>query len=75
MSLTNEVSASSLAASTREYRAVAQNLANVEKDLRACAESSIGESKEAISSKLEMVVRAYDPCISCSVHLLEVNFK
>jgi sulfhydrogenase subunit alpha len=53
----------------------AQNLANVEKDLRACVESSIRESKEAITSKLEMVVRAYDPCISCSVHLLEVNFE
>jgi sulfhydrogenase subunit alpha len=53
----------------------AQNLANVEKDLRACAESSIQESNEIITSKLEMVVRAYDPCISCAVHLLEVNFK
>jgi sulfhydrogenase subunit alpha len=53
----------------------AQNLANVEKDLRACAESSIRESNESITSKLEMVVRAYDPCISCAVHLLEVNFK
>ena len=53
----------------------AQNLANVEKDLRACAENYIRESKEDITSKLEMVVRAYDPCISCSVHLLEVNFK
>lgn len=53
----------------------AQNLANVEKDLRACVESSIHESKESITSKLEMVVRAYDPCISCAVHLLEVDFK
>jgi sulfhydrogenase subunit alpha len=53
----------------------AQNLANVEKDLRVCAEDSIQESKESIASKLEMVVRAYDPCISCAVHLLEVNFK
>lgn len=53
----------------------AQNLANIEKDLRACAESSMQESNESITSKLEMVVRAYDPCISCAVHLLEVNFK
>lgn len=53
----------------------AQNLANIEKDLRVTAENSIGESKGSIASKLEMVVRAYDPCISCSVHLLEVNFK
>ena len=53
----------------------AQNLANVEKDLRICVEGSIQESNESITSKLEMVVRAYDPCISCAVHLLEVNFK
>jgi len=53
----------------------AQNLANIEKDLSACVESSIHESNESITSKLEMVVRAYDPCISCAVHLLEVNFK
>ena len=53
----------------------AQNLANVEKDLRVCVESSIQESNESITSKLEMVVRAYDPCVSCAVHLLEVNFK
>jgi sulfhydrogenase subunit alpha len=53
----------------------AQNLANIEKDLRICVEGSIQEPNESITSKLEMVVRAYDPCISCSVHLLEVNFK
>jgi sulfhydrogenase subunit alpha len=53
----------------------AQNLANVEKDLRVCVEGSIQEPNESITSKLEMVVRAYDPCISCSVHLLDVNFK
>jgi len=53
----------------------AQNLANLEKDLRVTVENSIHESNGSIASKLEMVVRAYDPCISCAVHLLEVNFK
>jgi sulfhydrogenase subunit alpha len=53
----------------------AQNLANIEKDLRVTVENSIDESNEYITSELEMVVRAYDPCISCAVHLLEVNFK
>ena len=53
----------------------AQNLANIEKDLRVSAENSVDEPKESVSSKLEMVVRAYDPCISCAVHLVEVNFK
>jgi len=53
----------------------AQNLANIEKDLRASAKNLIGETQDSLSSKLEMVVRAYDPCISCAVHLVEVNFK
>jgi len=53
----------------------AQNLANMEKDFRVSAERLLNESKESLSEKLEMVARAYDPCISCSVHLIEVNFK
>jgi len=51
----------------------AQNLANIEKDLRVTAQNLIAEPKEDLRSKLEMVVRAYDPCISCAVHLVEVN--
>jgi sulfhydrogenase subunit alpha len=51
----------------------AQNLANIEKDLRASVENLIDEPRESLGSKLEMVVRAYDPCISCAVHLLKVG--
>ena len=53
----------------------AQNLANIEKDLCVSVENLIGEPKESLAPKLEMVVRAYDPCISCAVHLVEVNFE
>ncbi|OFW64375.1 MAG: hypothetical protein A2Z35_01120 [Actinobacteria bacterium RBG_19FT_COMBO_36_27] len=53
----------------------AQNLANMEKDIRVSVERLISESKESLSDKLEMVARAYDPCISCSVHLVELNSK
>ena len=34
----------------------------------------VSKSKEEITLNLEMLVRAYDPCISCSVHMLEVDF-
>jgi sulfhydrogenase subunit alpha len=51
----------------------AQNLANVERDLRTAVENLLagGESKDDAHLKLdlEMVARAYDPCISCSVHI------
>lgn len=35
---------------------------------------SHGMSKERMTLTLEMLVRAYDPCISCSVHFLDVRF-
>jgi len=51
----------------------AQNLANVERDLRGAVENLLakGEPMEDARLKLnlEMVARAYDPCISCSVHV------
>jgi len=46
----------------------AQNLANLEKDFRASAERLVDEPEGSLKAKLEMVARAYDPCISCSVH-------
>jgi sulfhydrogenase subunit alpha len=51
----------------------AQNLANVEKDFRAAVERLPGEPQDKLAFKLEMVARAYDPCISCSVHLIEIK--
>jgi len=34
-----------------------------------------GMTKDQMTLTLEMLVRAYDPCISCSVHFLEVEFR
>ena len=51
-----------------------QNYANIELDMRALVPQIIDRPKEEISHLLEMLVRAYDPCISCSVHLLNVRF-
>lgn len=51
-----------------------QNLANIEEDMRALVPQIIDQSPEKITLMLEMLVRAYDPCISCAVHLLNVEF-
>jgi len=51
-----------------------QNLANIDDDMKKLVPEIINESKEDITLKLEMLVRAYDPCISCSVHMLDVEF-
>ncbi|MDH5680615.1 MAG: Ni/Fe hydrogenase subunit alpha [Spirochaetota bacterium] len=51
-----------------------QNLANIESNLRDFVPRIIDRSKEEITHSLEMLVRAYDPCISCSAHFLSVDF-
>ncbi len=52
----------------------AQNLANIEEDMRLLVPQFCDRDKETLSHYLEMLVRAYDPCISCSTHALEVRF-
>ena len=52
----------------------AQNLANIEADLAALVPDLLDLPREEMTLRLEMLVRAYDPCISCSTHLLEVEF-
>ncbi len=51
-----------------------QNLANIDADLRKRVPEIIDLPKESIQRQLEMLVRAYDPCISCSVHAIKVSF-
>lgn len=51
-----------------------QNLNNIENDLKALLPNILDKSKEEITLLLEMMVRAYDPCISCSSHILNVEF-
>jgi len=51
-----------------------QNLANIDDDMKKLVPEIVDLSKEEITLQLEMLVRAYDPCISCSVHLLDVDF-
>ena len=51
-----------------------QNHQNIEEDLRAFLPQLLGKSKEEITLGLEMLVRAYDPCISCSTHFLRVEW-
>jgi coenzyme F420-reducing hydrogenase alpha subunit len=52
-----------------------QNHNNIQKDMESFAPTLLENSKEQIELKLEMLVRAYDPCISCSTHFVKVNFN
>jgi coenzyme F420-reducing hydrogenase alpha subunit len=51
-----------------------QNLANIEADMRELVPTLLDRPQAEITQSLEMLVRAYDPCISCSAHLLNVEF-
>ena len=51
-----------------------QNLNNLEHDMHGLVPQILDQPQDDIRLALEMLVRAYDPCISCSVHLLEVKF-
>ena len=48
----------------------AQNVANLEGDMRVLAEKMVAEgaAEADIRLRVEELVRAYDPCLSCSVH-------
>ena len=52
----------------------AQNSANIEADMYALVPTILNKKKSDITLALEMLVRAYDPCISCSTHMLNVEF-
>ena len=51
-----------------------QNHANIQKDMEKLVPQVIDRDPEEVRQLLEMLVRAYDPCISCSVHYLTVDF-
>ena len=51
----------------------AQNLANIEVDMKELVPTMMENPLDEIQLALEMLVRAYDPCISCSTHRLDIR--
>jgi coenzyme F420-reducing hydrogenase alpha subunit len=52
-----------------------QNHQNINKDMEVFAPTLLEKPEKEIELNLEMLVRAYDLCISCSTHYLDVTFK
>ncbi len=50
-----------------------QNINNLEHDMRAWVPKVMHKPEPQMQLDLEMLVRAYDPCISCSVHVLKIQ--
>ncbi len=51
-----------------------QNCNNIEKDMQKLVPEVLDKKQEEITLLMEMLVRAYDPCISCSAHFLDVKY-
>ena len=55
----------------------AQNLRAMESNVRQLIDAMLAEkkNKEQIILEVEKLIRAYDPCFSCSAHFLKVKWK
>lgn len=51
-----------------------QNHASIQEDFEKFVPEILDQPEDDIRLKLEMLVRSYDPCISCSTHMLNVQF-
>jgi coenzyme F420-reducing hydrogenase alpha subunit len=52
-----------------------QNLRHMEEDLRAFVPGVLDRSDEELTRLCEMVIRNYDPCISCATHFLRLDIE
>jgi sulfhydrogenase subunit alpha len=52
-----------------------QNHNNIQKDMEAMVPGILEQPEDEVRQMLEMLVRAYDPCISCSTHSLKIEIK
>jgi coenzyme F420-reducing hydrogenase alpha subunit len=52
-----------------------QNLRHMEEDLRRFVPGVLDEPDEQLTRLCEMVVRNYDPCISCATHFLSLDIQ
>jgi coenzyme F420-reducing hydrogenase alpha subunit len=50
-----------------------QNQGAIEADLAAFAPTILDLPHEEATRRLEMMIRAYDPCISCATHFLDLS--
>jgi sulfhydrogenase subunit alpha len=50
-----------------------QNHGNISLDMKALVPQVVNKQQKEIELALEMLVRAYDPCISCSTHVVKVG--
>lgn len=71
-----ETDAQGLVVASRIVPPTSQNQARIEADIRhTLMQSGLDRSAQDLRLQSEMVIRNYDPCISCSTHFLTLDLK
>lgn len=52
-----------------------QNQVGIEHAIRDYVNTHVDDSKEALTRGIEMIIRAYDPCMSCATHFLKIKWS
>ncbi|MCG8556504.1 MAG: nickel-dependent hydrogenase large subunit [Proteobacteria bacterium] len=68
-----ELDAGGLVETARIVPPTSQNQARIEADLVAIAPELLRLDHDAATRRCEQLIRAYDPCISCATHFLELT--
>ena len=69
------IGADGLVADARIVPPTSQNQARIEDDLRGLAITLIAMDHGAATHLCEQLIRAYDPCISCATHFLDLRIE
>ena len=51
----------------------AMNTENIERNIKGYAAKLVDKDDDFIKKEVEKIIRAYDPCISCSVHMVRIR--
>lgn len=71
-----EIDAQGIIQSARIVPPTSQNQARIEEDLRfSLQQFGLNQSDETLRTLSELIIRNYDPCISCSTHFLKLDVK
>jgi coenzyme F420-reducing hydrogenase alpha subunit len=70
-----EVDAEGMILEAKIIPPTSQNLRHIERDLGTFLPSVLDRSDEELTRYAEMVIRNYDPCISCATHFLRLDVE
>ncbi|MBX3248333.1 MAG: nickel-dependent hydrogenase large subunit [Myxococcales bacterium] len=70
-----ELDAEGLVRDARIVPPTSQNQARIEEDLVALAPTLLALPHEEATHRCEQLIRAYDPCISCATHFLDLRIE